>query len=454
MKKYDVIVIGSGCGMNIVEEALSFGAEVALVDRGPLGGTCPNNGCIPSKMLIFAADRLMEIEEARKVGIKTRVQSIDFDFIMQRMRKMVTETREEMRHGIAHAKHLGYYEGEGHFVDAYTLEVNGETIKGGKIFVASGSRPLVPPVKGMESVDYLNNESLLDLRERPESLIIIGGGYIAVEYGHFFAAMGTRVTMLEMMDRLVLSEEPEIAEALKRELSKRMDVFTGIQVDEAKKDGADSVIIATERKTGAKKEFRAQKVLMAVGRRSNADLIKAEKAGLELDKRGYIKTNELLETNIKHIYAVGDANGTQMFTHVANRESVLAVHNAMHGSRLKMDYSATPHAIYTHPQVASVGMTEEAASKEHKVLVGRAKYSEVASGEIWMDDTGFAKVIVDAGARHRILGFHVIGPHAPVVIQEVINAMASGGNIDEIHSGMHIHPALPELIVRTLGSIG
>jgi len=367
---------------------------------------------------------------------------------------MVTETREEMRHGIAHAKHLGYYEGEGHFVDAYTLEVNGEKIKGGKIFVASGSRPLVPPVKGMESVDYLNNESLLDLRERPESLIIIGGGYIAVEYGHFFAAMGTRVTMLEMMDRLVLSEEPEIAEALKRELSKRMDVFTGIQVDEAKKDGADSVIIATERKTGAKKEFRAQKVLMAVGRRSNADLIKAEKAGLELDKRGYIKTNELLETNIKHIYAVGDANGTQMFTHVANRESVLAVHNAMHGSRLKMDYSATPHAIYTHPQVASVGMTEEAASKEHKVLVGRAKYSEVASGEIWMDDTGFAKVIVDAGARHRILGFHVIGPHAPVVIQEVINAMASGGNIDEIHSGMHIHPALPELIVRTLGSIG
>jgi dihydrolipoamide dehydrogenase len=193
---------------------------------------------------------------------------------------------------------------------------------------------------------------------------------------------------------------------------------------------------------------------MAVGRRSNADLIKAEKAGLELDKRGYIKTNELLETNIKHIYAVGDANGTQMFTHVANRESVLAVHNAMHGSRLKMDYSATPHAIYSHPQVASVGMTEEAASKEHKVLVGRAKYSEVASGEIWMDDTGFAKVIVDAGARHRILGFHVIGPHAPVVIQEVINAMASGGNIDEIHSGMHIHPALPELIVRTLGSIG
>ena len=450
MKEYDVIVVGSGCGMNIVEESLSFGMDVALIDKGPLGGTCPNNGCIPSKMLIHSADRVMEIEEGRKVGVNADVKSVYFPFIMERMRKLVTSTQAEMRHGIAHARHLAFYEGEGHFIDDHMFEVNGEKVKGGKIFLASGSRPFVPPIKGLETAGALNNETLLELKERPDSLIIIGGGYIAVEYGHFFAAMGTKVTILEMMDRLVLSEEAEIAEALKGELGKRMDVFTGMQVDEAQKDGSGAVILGTERKTGTKKRFRAEKVLMAVGRVSNADTLKAENAGLELDKRGFIKTNELMETNKKHIYAVGDADGIQMFTHVANRESILAVHNALHGSRMKMDYSAAPHAIYTYPQVASVGMTEEQAKKEHKVIIGRARYSDVASGEIWEEKTGFAKAVIEAGPKRKILGFHVIGPYAPIVIQEVINAMAYGGNIDEIQSGLHIHPALPELIIGAL----
>ena len=453
MKEYDVVVIGSGCGINIVDEALAHGLSVALVDRGPLGGTCPNLGCIPSKMLIFAADRVAEIQESGKLGIHAEIGHIDFNSIMERMRKFVRENQEHMRHGLSHMEDLAFYEGEGHFVADYTIEVNGEEIKGDKVFIASGARPLIPPIKGLDGVDFLTNESVLQLKERPESLIIIGGGYIAVEYGHFFTAMGTKVTILEMADRLVLAEEPEISELLKKELSWRMAVHTGALVEEVRASDGGATVTVAGSEGGGKKEFTAQRVLVAVGRKSNADLLAAEKTGVKLDKRGFVKVNEHLETNRKNIFAVGDANGQQMFTHVANREAAIAAHNAIHDGKLKMDYSAAPHAVYSHPQIASVGLTEGEAKKAHKVLVGKAMYSDVAKGEAMMEESAFAKAIVEADTR-KILGFHVIGPYAPTVVQEVINVMASGGGIDQIEAGLHIHPALPELIVRTFNSLG
>jgi mycothione reductase len=452
MKKYDVIVIGSGCGTNIVNEALAHGLSVALVDKGPLGGTCANLGCIPSKMLIFAADRIAEIQEAKKLGVEAEIRNIDFGFIMERMRQSVRENQKHMKQELSYVENLDFYEGIGHFIDDYTIEVNGEKIKGDKIFIASGSRPLIPPIKGLESLGYLTNETVLQLKERPDNLIIIGGGYIAVEYGHFFAAMGTKVTILEMLDRLVLAEEPEISEILKKELSRRMDVYTSVQAEEVKKNGRSITVIVNDLKAGRKKEFMAQRILVAVGRRSNADLLKVENTGVEVDKRGFIKVNEYLETTKKNIFAVGDANGQQMFTHVANVEASLAADNAIHDSKIKMDYSAAPHAVYSHPQIASVGLTEEVARKAYKVLVGKAKYSDVAQGEAMMEENGFAKAIVEANTG-KILGFHIIGPYAPILIQEVINAMASSGGIDQIQTGMHIHPAITELIPEVLSNL-
>jgi dihydrolipoamide dehydrogenase len=453
MKKYDVIVIGSGCGMNIVDEALRLGLNLALVDKGPLGGTCANTGCIPSKMLIFAADRIAEIQEARELGIEAEIRNIDFGFIMERMRKSARENREHMKQGIAETKDLDFYEGSGRFVADHTIEVNGETIKGDKVFIAAGSRPLIPPIKGLEDVDYLTNETVLELKERPESIIIIGGGYIAVEYGHFFAAMGTEVTMLEMADRLILSEEPEIAELLKRQLSRRMEVHTGVQAQELKGNAGGVTVTVNDIKAGKKREFSAQKTLVAVGRRSNADLLALDNTGVEVDRRGFIKVDEYLETTKKNIFAVGDINGQQMFTHVANEEASLAAYNGIHGgTRVKMDYSAAPHAVYSRPQIASVGLTEEAASKAFKVMVGKGMYSDVAQGDAMMERNGFAKAIVEANSR-KMLGFHVIGPYAPILIQEVIEAMASGGGIDQIQTSMHIHPAITELIPAVLSNL-
>ncbi len=452
MKNYDFVIIGTGCGAIISDEAVGHGKKVAVIDKGPLGGTCLNLGCIPSKMLIYVADRVVEVQEDSKLGIEAGVRSIDFAGIMERMRRSIKESHDYIRKGMEQSEGLDLYESQGHFVADYTLEVNGQQVKGDQVFIACGSRPFTPPIKGIDTVDYWTNEHVLQQNERPESLIIVGGGYIAVEYGHFFAAMGTRVTILEMADRLMLAEEPEISDLLKRALSRRMEVHTGALAEEVRKEADGRVTVAVKTAEGTRREFTAHKLLMAVGRRSNADLLKLENTGVQMDQKGFIKVNEYLETTRKHIYAVGDVNGLQMFTHAANRQASLVADNVLHGEKTRLDTSATPHAVYSHPQIASVGMTEERARKDHKVLVGRARYFSVAKGEAMMEEEGFAKAILDKDSR-KILGFHIIGPFAPELIQEVTNAMASGGQIDYILSGMHIHPALNELIEAALGNL-
>ena len=452
MKEYDVMVIGSGSGMLIGSEALTAGLKVAVVDRSPAGGTCMNLGCIPSKMLIYPADRIADIEEAKKLGIDAAVRDIDFGSIMDRMRKGRQESRDHVNRGIREAENLDFYEGEGHFVADYTVEVDSEKVKAKKVFIASGSRPLIPPIKGLDGIDYLTNESVLELTRRPDSIVIIGGGYIAVEYAHFFAAMGTQVTVLEMLDRLAQSEEPEISALLEREMKKRMSILTNTQAEEIRKSGSGCTVVAREKSTGKETQVFAERVMMAVGRRSNADLLKVENTGVEVDNRGYVKVNEYLETSKRNIFAVGDANGRQMFLHVANREAALAWYNSTNRKKVVMDYSAVPHAVYSHPQIASVGMTEEEAAKQYHVSVGTARYWDTAKGEAMVEEDGFAKAIVDAHSG-RILGFHVVGPHAPMLIQEVVNAMAAGGSADSIYHGMHIHPALSELVLKTFENL-
>jgi dihydrolipoamide dehydrogenase len=453
MKEYDVVVIGSGSGMIIVNEALSHGAQVALIDKGPrLGGTCLNYGCIPSKMLIHAADRVMEIQKARELGVAAKVEDIDFSAIMNRMRKSRDEGEKEVSQGIKQLDGLDFFQSEAHFVDDYTLEVGEERIKGDRIFIASGSRPLVPPIKGLETVPFLTNESVLELTEKPESIVIIGGGYIGVEYAHFFAAMGARVSVIEMADRLVLSEEPEMADLLLNQLSKRMTISVTAKVVEVKNEGNGIRVVAEDATSGKQKEFAADKVMVAIGRRSNADLLKVEKTGVEVDKKGFIEVNEHFQTSQKNIVAVGDANGEQMFTHTANREAALAIDNVLHDGKATIHRNSVPHAVYSYPPIASVGLAEQTAKESHKIVVGTTRYYAVAKGEAMMEKEGFAKAIVDKDSE-RILGFHIIGPYAPMLIQEVVNAMTSGGHVNEIYEGIHIHPALSELIPMTLSEL-
>ncbi len=452
MKEYDIIVIGAGEGLGIAFRAESAGFKVALVDKGKLGGTCLNVGCIPSKILIYTADVVASILEATKLGIHADIKKIDFRAIIQRMRQNVERGRGFITDAIKESEKIDFYNAEAQFVSDYTLDVAAEKIKGKKIFIVSGSRPIVPSVNGLADIGYLNNESVLDLIERPESIIIIGGGYIAAEYGHFFAAMGTRVTIIQHNKRLVPNEEPEVSELLMKELGKRMDVVVNADIVEVSRSDGTNILKFRDRETGVEGEITASGIMIAAGRMSNADQLKVQNTGVETYGANFIKVDDYLMTTKENIWAYGDAIGRQMFTHAGDKETEIAWHNANNSDKLKMDFSIVPHAVYTYPQIASIGLTEEQARKEFNVLVGKANYSDVAKGKAMMEENGFAKAIVDRDTR-QILGFHIIGPEASILIQEVINAVANKMTVESITDSMHIFPALPEIITETLNNL-
>jgi mycothione reductase len=452
MKEYDIIVIGAGEGLGIAFRAQSAGLRVALIDKGKLGGTCLNVGCIPSKILIHTADVITAIRESGKLGIHADITSIDFGAIMQRMRENIDRGRGFIADAVKESEHLEFYNEEARFIGDYMLETAGEKIRSKKIFIASGSRPIVPPVEGLKGVNYLTNENVLSLTRQPESIIILGGGYIAVEYGHFFAAMGARVTILQHNIRLLPNEEPEISDLLMKELGKRMAVHTGVDIVEVARADNRYTVHMKHMDTRDIKEFAAESIMIAAGRMSNADLLKVENTGVQTDASNYIRVDDSLLTTREHIWAYGDAIGRKMFTHAGDKEMEIAWHNANNDHKIRMDFGAVPHAVYTHPQVASIGITEERARKDHNILVGRAHYSDVAKGKAMMEENGFAKAIVDKGTR-TILGFHIIGPEAAILIQEVVNAVANKMPVESITGPMHIFPALSEIITETFNNL-
>jgi mycothione reductase len=453
MKEYDVIVIGSGVGLGVVFSALSEGLRVALVDKGDLGGTCLNVGCIPSKMLITTADRIAEIRDASKFGIQAEIRGIDFDAIMDRMRGIIGEGRSSLRKAIEESENLDYYNREARFAGDHVLEMGGKRIRGQKIFIAAGTRPFIPPVKGLGKVPSLTNETVLAIRERPESIVIIGGGYVAVEYGHFFASLGTKVTIIQRSERLVPYEDPEISALLVRDLETRMAIYTGTEAVEVMNRPGGCAVVVRNKKTGEDREIEAETVMVATGRRSNADNLAVEQTGVGTNAAGFITVDDYLLTGRENIWAFGDIIGRQMFTHAGDKEAEIAWHNATHDEKIRMDFGLVPRAVFTRPQIASVGLTEEAAREKYDILVGRAKYSDTVKGEAIIEKEGFAKAVVEKSSG-KILGFHIIGPQASILIQEVVNAMANGQDVKSITGSMHIFPALSELITETLGNLG
>jgi len=374
---------------------------------------------------------------------------------MARMRKKVAASVNRIKETVEKAEDFDFYGGEAHFTGDYTLEVNGKTIKGRTIFIVSGARPLIPRIKGIEEIEYLTNESALQLTERPESMVIIGGGYVACEFAHFFEAMGATVTIVQRNKRLVPEEEPEVSELLRTAFSRRMAIHTDTEAIEVRQTGKVATITAQERGSGKQMEITAQHVLIAAGRKSNADILMAGNTGVKTDEKGYIVIDEFFETTKKNIWSFGDAIGKKMFRHAANHEAELAWHNAAHGKKSRMNYLTVPHAVFTYPEIASVGLTEEEAAKlmgKHEVLVGKAMYTDVARGDAMMETEGFTKAVVHRKSG-KILGYHIIGPQASILIQEVVNAMAADGNIWSVAKGIHIHPALSEVVLKAFGKL-
>ncbi len=450
MESFDVLVVGSGSGMTLVEGALNKGLRVAIVDKDPLGGTCLNRGCIPSKMVIYPIDVVQEIKRATALGVNAKIEEIDFALIMERMRRSIDEDRHQMEEGVKQSKNLTFYNVEGEFTGDYEMRVEEQVIEAKNIFLVSGARPEIPPIKGLEGVDYLTYRNVWDLKEAPRSLVIAGGGYIACELAHFFSGLGVEVTIVSRSPRILRHAEPEVSETLTQAMRTRMSIMTGFEVKEAIQVGSQKEVTISNTK-GESKTIRAEALLVAAGLRGNADLLKTEKTGVQADERGYIKVNEFYETSKPRIWAFGDAIGKAMFKHVANREAEIVWHAFDNGHRQSLDYDKVPYAVFSWPQVAAVGITEEEAIKRRlKYLVGVSAYGDTAYGSAMGEEDGFVKLIVEE-ENYKILGCQIIGPYAAILIQEVMIAMNAGdGSVYPLVDAMHIHPALSEVVQRSV----
>jgi len=447
MKHFDVIVVGSGAGMMIADAAVNSGRTVALVEMGLLGGTCLNVGCIPSKMIIYPADLVNQIKHAEQLGIKATIEEIDFGFIMQRTRDFVEHDRKPMEEAVNHVHGLTFYPVKGEFIDDYTLKVGDETIRGDTIFLASGARVALPPIKGLDSVDYLTNDNVWELTEKPESMVIVGGGLIAVEMAHFFSSMGVDVNLLSRSPRLIKEGEPEVSEILLTTMRHRMHIETSIEVTEVEKKG-DRLLVKAK-KDGKVKEFDVEKIFIAAGRKSNADLLKVENTGVEIDSRGYIIVDDFYNTSKKNIIAFGDAIGRAMYRHVANKEAEIVWRSFSSGHGHPMNYDLVPYAVFSWPQIGSVGLTEaQVKERGDEYYIGEYNFIDTAKGAAMMEEDGYVKILLRK-EDFKILGAHIIGPFAPILIQEVINVMNAGdGTVHALAEALHIHPALPEVVHR------
>lgn len=458
MDRFDLIVIGSGAGTHIASEAIKNDLNVALIDHGPIGGTCLNNGCIPSKMLIYPADVIRTLQDAKKIGLDGEITKVDFHKIMDRMHSTVLSSRLKLVAAIESKKGIALYRDTAEFVGDYTLKCGDRMLTAPRIVIASGARPLIPPIPGLKEAGYLDNISLLELKEPPETLLVIGAGYIGSEYSHFFSAIGTEVTLLGRSPRILDNEDPEICRAVKGALSKYVKLYTSYEAVNVMAEGKKKVVSARHILDGRIYDFEADEILVAAGRRPNSDILKPEKTGVETDQHGWIKVNDYLETTKQGIWAIGDAIGKYMFRHTANYEAEVVAHNLFivksKDERAKADFHAVPHAVFTHPLVAGVGMKEaEAISAGYKILVGRARYTDIAKGIAMSEENGLVKVIVQEETG-RILGCSIVGSEADALIQQIVYLMNTEyQDMMPLINSQVIHPTLNEVIVKAFSEL-
>lgn len=440
--------------MNVASRARAQDQKVALVEDGPLGGTCLNRGCIPSKILIEPANVARELEDAGRIGITARIERMDFQMVRKRMWDLVLGDRGSIERGVAADDGIDLYPVRGFFIGTRTLQVGEEQIAAPKIMISCGVRTAMPQVGGLNEIECLTSENVFDIERIPSQMIILGGGYKACEFAHFFSAFGTEVTIVGRNPALLPREEPEISALVLAKMSELCEVHVNQEVVEARHSGDSKAIAFKDRITGERGEVEAEEVLVATGVRSNADLLDVSKTGVGTDEKGYIIVNEYLETNVTGIWAFGDVIGRNMYRHTANYESDVAWHNAFGKQRVKLQEQAVPHAVFAYPEVAGVGITEaEAKKRGRRYLVGRADYLDTAKGYAIGEQDGFCKVIVD-GENMRILGAHAIGPHASLLVQPIVYLMNAGdGTFNPIARSQTIHPALSEVMVNAFANL-
>jgi mycothione reductase len=448
VKTYDLIVLGAGTGNAIPGGDLAH-LRTAIVDPGRFGGTCLNRGCIPSKMFVVAADVARSAQEAHRLGVHAQLTGVDWPAIRDRIFGRIDPLHLS---AVTYRRENGtdVYSGAARFVAPKVLEVNGEQLTADQIVVAVGARPVVPDIPGLDRVQYQTSDTIMRIPAMPESLLIVGGGFIAAEMGHVFQAFGARVTIVQRGPRLLPAEDEDIAQRYTELAGDRFEVLLDAEVSAVEPHGAG--VRATITSADGERSVEAAMLLLAAGRRPNSDLLDAAAGGLDVDEHGHLRNDEYFRTSVPGVWTLGDVANHFQLKHMVNAERRTLSHNLAHPNDLRPSrLPLVPHAVFGEPQVASVGLTEQAARAAGTRYVAVTRpYSETAYGWALEDTASFVKVIADPDTR-LLLGAHIIGPNAAILIQPLLQAMTLGQTVDTLaHDVLYIHPALTEVLEQAL----
>lgn len=446
MEQKDVVVIGGGPGGYVAAiHAAHLGVQVALIEKDRLGGTCLNRGCIPTKALVRSAEVLLEARRADEFGVETGSVRANLPRIMAHKKKVVDALVSGVEQLIK-ANKVSLHRGTGRLVSPHLVKVNGAEIAARNIIVATGSESALLPIDGLDLPGVVTTDGILELEELPESLVIIGGSHVGVEFASIFNALGTKVTIVKRRPLLLEPIDEEIGRRFAQLLPRQgIHVITGAAVKTIRRDG--SLLRVVWDTSEGPQGVNGQMVLMATGRRPYSEGLGCSELGLKME-RGAISVNECLETNIDGVYAIGDVLGKHMLAHVASYEGEIAAENAL-GRRRQADYRAVPTCVFTYPEIAGVGITEQDARDSnipHKV----SKFPFAACGRAAaMGETvGMVKMICHAGDG-KVLGVHIMGPHAGDLIAEGALAIQLGATARDLAHTIHAHPTLPEALQET-----
>lgn len=442
----NLVVIGAGsAGLVTSYIAAAVKARVTLIEKHKMGGDCLNFGCVPSKAIIRSAKFMSHIARSQEFGIKQAQAEFDFAEVMERIQQVIADI--EPHDSVERYTELGVdvVLGEARVTSPWTVEVNGETIRSKNIVIATGGRPFVPPIEGIEGVDYYTSDNLWDMREKPEKLAVLGGGPIGSELTQAFARLGVQVTQVEMLPRILLREDPEVSELVQQKfIDEGINLLTGHTAKRfIKRDGKDFLIAEHE---GGEVEVEFDTLIVAVGRYPNSAGFGLEDIGLRLNPNRTIEVNEFLQTSIPTIYACGDVAGPYQFTHVGAHQAWYTSVNSLFGivKRFKADYSVIPWATFTEPEIARVGLNEtEAREQGIEFEVTRYGIDDLDRAIADSEAHGFVKVLTPPG-RDRILGVTIVGEHAGDLIAEYVLAMRHGLGLNKILGTIHIYPTLAE----------
>jgi pyruvate/2-oxoglutarate dehydrogenase complex dihydrolipoamide dehydrogenase (E3) component len=452
---FDAIVIGAGqAGPSLAVRLASSGLKTALIEREHLGGTCVNDGCIPTKTLVASARAAHVARHAAEYGVNiVGPVSVDMKVVKARKDKVVAQSVDGLTGWLNGTPNLSLIWGAARFTGPHTLDVAGQVLEAPKIFINVGGRATLPDWPGIDAAPVLTNTSMMQLDTLPEHLLIVGGSYIGLEFAQMYRRFGSKVTVVEYGDRLIAREDPDVSKEVQAILEREGVVFL-LSARDAKVNKADDrQIHVTLNSNGAARELHGSHLLAAVGRKPNTDELGLQAAGIETDKRGFITTDEQLRTNVEGVWALGDVNGHGAFTHTSYNDFEIVAANLFDNDPRRTSDRIPAYALFIDPPLGRVGMTEtEVRATGRPALVGVMPMSRVGRARERGETQGFMKVLVDAQTE-RILGAALLGIEGDEVVHLLLDAMAADVSYKVIQRAMHIHPTVSELIPTLLGTL-